>query len=225
MVCYKINLKHLGERVAEVRVKKIRRCYLRVYPDGSIKASVPLYLSRASIETFLADNIDWIINKVNIAEKKACDNKVYYLGQGYEPVIYRANRFSFERADGKLKLFSPRNVDAINTYYKSLKDEAYALYKDIMEEYCRKYNIHIPLLKVRSMVSWGLYNKRTDLITVNVKLLQADLECIRMVIFHELCHVLEQNHSKEFYKLLMCEFPDYKKIRARLNAYNTRKIV
>ncbi|NLL56404.1 MAG: M48 family metallopeptidase [Clostridiales bacterium] len=72
------------------------------------------------------------------------------------------------------------------------------------------------------MVSWGLYNKAKNTITLNIKLIQADLESIKMVVFHGLCHMLEQNHSKRFYTHLAREFPHYKQIRKRLKRYSVR---
>ena len=39
------------------------------------------------------------------------------------------------------------------------------------------------------------------------------------VIVHEICHLKEHNHSKEFWQLVECAIPDYKAKRAELRRY------
>ncbi len=39
------------------------------------------------------------------------------------------------------------------------------------------------------------------------------------VIVHEICHLKEHNHSKEFWMLVECAIPDYKEKRAELRRY------
>lgn len=187
----------------EVNEKRIRRCYLRVYPSGKIAASVPENYGREKTERFILSHIDWIYERLE--QTKSMENKkTYYLG---EEVNLDYN-----------------NIDKINAFFNSKKKEAYALFRSVMQSYLDKYPHFspVPQLKIRSMVSWGLYNKRKNLITLNIKLIQADLEGIKMVIFHELCHILEQNHSKRFYALLSSEFPNYKIVKKKMKKYNTR---
>lgn len=187
----------------EVNEKRIRRCYLRVYPSGKIAVSVPENYGREKTERFILSHTDWIcarLKQINDMENK----KIYYLGEETNIEDY--------------------NIDKLNTFFNSKKKEAYALFRSIMQFYLEKYPRFAPApeLKIRSMVSWGLYNKRKNLITLNIKLIQADLESIKMVIFHELCHIFEQNHSKRFYALLSSEFPNYKLVKKRMKKFNTR---
>jgi predicted metal-dependent hydrolase len=63
---------------------------------------------------------------------------------------------------------------------------------------------------------WGSCNTK-GLITLNQKLIHLDPKLIDYVIMHELCHLVEHNHSKRFYSLLAVMMPDWNDRRQRLN--------
>lgn len=198
-----INLSDNKEISVEVNEKKIRRSYLRVYPSGKVAVSVPKNFGKERIEQFILKNIAWIEGKLH-AQEFSVNKKLYYLGEEIT--------------------LSVDNEKDKKIYFEGLKKEAYVLYRGILEELCSKYTCFKPKpsLVVRSMVSWGLYNKRKNQVTINVKLIQADIESIKLVIFHELCHTIEQNHSEKFYELLKMEYPDCKEMRKKLKKYNSR---
>lgn len=69
-------------------------------------------------------------------------------------------------------------------------------------------------LKIKDqMTRWGSYSKRTNNIYLNFRLLFAPEDVMNSVIVHELAHIKEQNHSKEFWKLVIGAVPDYKEKR------------
>ena len=66
------------------------------------------------------------------------------------------------------------------------------------------------------MKNWGNC-KKDGRITLNLNLAKKDKECLEYVMIHELCHLIEFNHGKNF-KKLMDEFcPGWKEIKKRLN--------
>lgn len=75
-----------------------------------------------------------------------------------------------------------------------------------------------PQLRVRKMRSrWGSCS-RSAVITLNLELMRMPLECIDYVITHELCHLVEFNHSPRFYELQARYIPDWKERKRRLEA-------
>ncbi|TFG67910.1 MAG: M48 family peptidase [Anaerolineales bacterium] len=77
-----------------------------------------------------------------------------------------------------------------------------------------------PELALRMMKSsWGIASVQENRITLNVKLVRMPVEGIDLVIVHELCHLVESNHSKKFYALLERVLPDWKARRARLQEF------
>jgi predicted metal-dependent hydrolase len=79
------------------------------------------------------------------------------------------------------------------------------------------YNFAAPALKVRKMrARWGSCSTN-GIVTLNVKLIHLDPVLIDYVIMHELCHLVEHNHSKRYYALLTHMMPDWAARRQRLN--------
>ena len=63
---------------------------------------------------------------------------------------------------------------------------------------------------------WGSCRAR-GAITLNLKLMQVPKPYIDYVIAHELCHLVEHNHSPRFYALLDRVMPDWRERRRGLN--------
>ena len=66
---------------------------------------------------------------------------------------------------------------------------------------------------------WGVCNIKTHVITLNTELITKDIRCLDYVIYHELSHLIEANHSKKFWAIVEENCPDYKKWRKLTNKY------
>jgi predicted metal-dependent hydrolase len=76
-----------------------------------------------------------------------------------------------------------------------------------------------PTLTIRAMKTrWGSCG-HSGVILLNPKLVQVPLSCIDYVIFHELCHLKEQNHGKHYYQLLDQVLPNWREKRQKLNQF------
>ena len=62
---------------------------------------------------------------------------------------------------------------------------------------------------------WGSCSSKGNL-NFNWKLLLLDPELLDYVVVHELAHRREMNHSKNFWKIVEAELPDYRERRRRL---------
>ncbi|NAZ72054.1 metal-dependent hydrolase [Vibrio cyclitrophicus] len=51
---------------------------------------------------------------------------------------------------------------------------------------------------------------------LNLHLIKAPKECIDYVIFHELCHIAEHNHSDKFWRLLSSVMPNWQEVKTSL---------
>jgi hypothetical protein len=76
-----------------------------------------------------------------------------------------------------------------------------------------------PDIIVRAMSTrWGSCSAKGR-ITLNVKLVKVPKPYIDYVIFHELCHLAEPNHTARFYELLSRVLPNWEDLREKLNMY------
>jgi predicted metal-dependent hydrolase len=74
-----------------------------------------------------------------------------------------------------------------------------------------------PQLVIKPLVArWGSCDG-TGTIVLNVKLMQVPKQYIDYVVVHELCHLVEHNHSRRFYLLLDRVMPDWRERRRKLN--------
>ena len=68
-------------------------------------------------------------------------------------------------------------------------------------------------IKIRQYRSrWGSCNSRGEL-SFNYLLMMLPIDVINYVVVHELCHLLEHNHSKEYWRHVSNNFQSYKECR------------
>lgn len=77
----------------------------------------------------------------------------------------------------------------------------------------------IPEWQIKIMPKrWGSCTKENK-IYLNPELVAAPKPCIDYVIFHELCHIKEHNHSNRFFSLLSKVYSDWQKWKDYLNEH------
>ncbi len=69
---------------------------------------------------------------------------------------------------------------------------------------------------LKTKMQWGSCTPRGELI-LNPALVRAPTRCIDYVLLHELCHLLEHNHSPRFYQLLDRHMPDWRAVKELLD--------
>lgn len=83
--------------------------------------------------------------------------------------------------------------------------------------YFREKGISFPQIKFRKMKSrWGSCHTKNGILTFNLNLIYAQIECIEYVVYHEFTHFLVPNHSAKFYQELAKVCPDWKEKRQKL---------
>lgn len=82
-----------------------------------------------------------------------------------------------------------------------------------------RYNLPDFQFRIRELQTrWGSCSE-AGTIVLNLKLMQVAKLYIDYVIVHELCHLIEHNHSNRFYALLDRTLPDWRERRQKLNTY------
>ena len=94
------------------------------------------------------------------------------------------------------------------------------MFWDAYKRFNAAHPIFVTGVTIRKMKSrWGSCRPHTGKMTFNVLLLYVPEECARYVIYHELCHYLELNHSARFWAYVAEYVPDYKRIEKEMNEY------
>ena len=85
-----------------------------------------------------------------------------------------------------------------------------------MHYYGERHDITVGKIAIRNQKSrWGSCSKKGNL-NFNYKLVFLSPEIRDYVIVHEICHIKEFNHGRDFWNLVGEAVPEYKEMRKRL---------
>ncbi|HPM09893.1 MAG TPA: SprT family zinc-dependent metalloprotease [Paludibacter sp.] len=206
--------------------KKIKNSRLKVFPDKTIKFSVPEVVSEEWITKYLDKNKSWISKKLKAFEKTrgyAATTEirdgfsVRFLGEDLIFVVIPANKRAVYK-EGKriyIKALDVNRQDLlISQFERWWRKESLRVINSQLENLypiIEKYKIAKPEVKLRRMKTlWGSCSPHRGIITFNQYLTKATPACIEYVVLHELVHFLYPNHSKKFYYFLGTHMPDWK---------------
>ena len=209
----------------EFAVVKSRRKSLSIaiQPDGNLLVKAPLLMSDGEILKWVKTKTSWIIRQrakvleqqeENPPKQYVSGEHFWYMGQEYElDVRISAGRAGMVGiAEDKIVLFS-KTGDATeiqkiltNWYIKQAKLWIPKRVRHFTEQMRESFgNITIKNQKKR----WGSCSSARNL-NFNWRLIMAPQEVLDYVVVHELCHLRQMNHSKEFWKEVEMVLPDYK---------------
>ena len=106
--------------------------------------------------------------------------------------------------------------DIVENWYK---DQAYKLFKDTVYsvlDLFKAQDVSLKWLRIRKMNRRRWSCSKNWVITLNYELIKAPIWCIKYVLAHECCHLLEFNHNRRFHELLEYVMPDREKQKLRL---------
>ena len=106
------------------------------------------------------------------------------------------------------------NIEAFSTdEIKELADKAKQYIPQRVEYYAKLMGLTYGRITIRSQHSkWGSCSSKGNL-NFNCLLMLTPPEVIDSVVVHELCHLVEMNHSQRFYELLRQYCPNYDQCR------------
>lgn len=203
---------------------------LTVKPNLSIVLKCPFKYSEEKTDRFLKRKWSWLERQINFFKKynKQKRKKEYisgesflYLGRQYKLIVKKGSQDSVKLDRGILNIVTTKTV-ADSKYNKTILDNWYQARIQIIfeEEYgkvLKRFRLDFtPKLITRKMNKrWGSYLAGKKII-LNPMLIQASKECISYVIIHELCHMTNRDHDKNFYKLLKSKIHNWEQIKEKL---------
>lgn len=204
--------------------KNQKNIILKVTPPfGDLVLSAPSHVSNKDLEAFVSARKDWIIkNQAKFAKARNTRDEglIYLWGRAYKLEFIKDNKNAFKLCDSKMIFFYKGDLsgdlkdELLDDFYrKSLKTKKDDAIKEVEELTGLKADEY----RLRKMKTrWGSCNISKKRVWLNTNLAKYEPICLIYVLVHELCHLLEPNHSKSFYDLVESFFPEYKKAEALL---------
>lgn len=207
------------DQVTIVRSRK-STLSVRIMPDGSVKVTAPYLLPKWAINQFLKSKEDWIIKHQQIVQARISarqsEDGYLYLGKRYPIELGKNQKELVEIRDGKMYLASG-NTKYRETYVTSwYKQQARKIIVSRVHQLAEISGDRFKSISITSAETrWGSCSSEKTL-NFNWKLIMAPPEVIDYVIAHELAHLTELNHSKDFWERVRKIYPLYREYRTWL---------
>lgn len=195
---------------------------VRVCPDGSVEVRAPRWFGRAQIEAFLLQKQAWIAaQQARMRELERRRREFSAAPGSLLPLLGRSrpvaegNRAHF---DGECFRICPDRPG---------KPQLIGIYRELARaDLERRVDRFAPLVGVRP-AGMRITSARTrfgscsgsNRLSFPWMLVMADGALIDYVVVHELCHILEHNHSERFWKEVERVLPDYRRRQLCLRGF------
>lgn len=205
----------LNSKLHFIKSKRKTLC-IEVISENEIKIKMPFFFSKRKALDFVHEKQNWILKKQNTFVKQEIINSninenqtLYYLGKPFvikkhpskcilliDHHIFVSNNWTEQTCQKKLILW--------------FKEKAEDIFKDRTDLYAQQMNLFPKkLLLSNAKKRWGSCTS-TKIIRLNWRLINCPIPIIDYVIVHELAHLKEMNHGKQFWNLVKTHFPKYK---------------
>ena len=205
--------------------KKIKNLHLRVYPpDGRVRVTAPMYVSDDGIRSAVLDRFGWIrkqqVRLAKLPPVVPCEmvsgESHYYLGESYPlEVIERKGKHEVMLKNNSALLLYVRPGTCVDKRALILSDWYRQEIKTMIPELIQKWEpiigVQVDDWGIKKMKTrWGTCNIGARRIWLNLELMKKPMACLEYVLVHEMVHLLERYHNRNF-KAYMDRFvPDWR---------------
>lgn len=215
------NLLRYGADEVEYSVTENARLSARVRihvdPDGRVVVERPAGIGGDEVRAAVQKRARWIVRHVKAASasrqyalprRYVSGEAHFYLGRRYKLIVVESGdagsdvRLWRGRMEVTLPVADPAAVRRrMKQWYR---DKAQAYFARKIPELAERIDgvSRVPPFQLLAMEKqWGSCSPAGRM-NLNPALIKAPVHCVEYVLIHELCHLLEHNHSSRFYGLL-----------------------
>lgn len=199
----------------EIKRTTKKKIYIRV-KDGIVKVSATKNITLKEVKELFVKHIGFIKEQLILTKK---EDVIHVNGTPYKPRYFVSDKNKVMIIGDEIYLYS--KDDSLEKYKKILYD----FYKREVEKEVEKLiseakkdfsEIAFPTISVRFMKSmFGNYHKVKHHVKLSSILAKYDYKYIKFILYHELSHVVEFNHTKKFFAYYEAKYP---------NAISVRKV-
>ena len=202
-------MKHFEYKIIYSKRKSIA---LQIKDDGMLLVRAPFRTAKERIEEIISNNKLWIEKRLAILEKEKNKYKtenvdgIFYMGKLYKSQL-TTSRQMYLKDD---VFFVPPTFQK-KDYMDFLKKEILSYTKEKASFYAHIMNVKYKDIRISKAKSyWGCYSPHNKIIRFSLYLMLCPAFVIDYVVVHELCHIVDRFHSRQFYELVETYYKDYK---------------
>ncbi len=215
----------------DVLRKKIKNMYLSVHPpEGEVRISVPERMNLETIRMFAIAKLPWIKKQRQKIQAQARETPREYLnreshyfwGDRYLLQVITADKPPQVSLDHKTLLLQVRPHTSqekksaiVDQWYR---EQLKAAIPPLIEKWQPLMEVKVNKFFVQRMkTKWGSCNITLSNIRLNTELAKKPRPCLEYVIVHEMTHLLEASHNKNFVALMDVFLPKWRHYQEILN--------
>lgn len=184
--------------------QKRKTLSLKVDNDWQVIVKVPNYASKKNILDFLEKYKDWILEKQELVSKNTQKFEVWekflFFWEYFELKFDEKKKFFFDEKYFYTNFKNPEEIK--KNFIKFYKKEAKKYIVDKTIEFSKILWLEFKEIKINSAKTrWWSCNSKKN-INFSFRLILAPKLSIDYVIIHELSHLKEMNHSRQFWNLV-----------------------
>ena len=204
-----------------IRTRRKKTISIKITMD-KVSIIVPKNLPMSDIKELLIKKSAWIQKKLQLQSQiKPIDVKKYasgemfsFLGEEYPLMVKQADTLFVELDNKQLLVTLPKGEDHPQKIKKILsiwyQREADRILRERVAHYAKLIAVQPTAIEIKTYKArWGSCTIHAK-IQFNWKLIMAPYHIIDYVVVHELCHIIEHNHSPAFWHQVEKIMPDYK---------------
>lgn len=207
------------------RSAKATQVRLRVAPDGTLRASMPMYAPMFLLKRLLKTSRVELQNLIEQSHPTSEFIDGQQIGKSHTIIVRKSSRLSAKVKGQHIIVELPKDASlSETTVIRAIRDAVIAALRVEAKSYLPKRLAYLAnqhgfyYERVRfshASGRWGSCSS-TGTISLNIALMKLPFELIDYVIYHELAHTVHMNHSPEFWQLVSEGDPLYKKHRSLL---------
>ena len=224
-----------GVRLEYILIQARRRdVLLKALPQGQTRVYAPAAMRLRDIDAMVKEKIPELIAMHQRLERELAENRLLHPvaagsrvcveGRACALELEWGARTGLRLEDGRciLRLKEPDSEDAVRQALKqALSRLALERIRSHLEHYAPLLGVSYGRVAIRDQKSrWGSCSAKHNL-NFNWKLIMAPPQALEYVVIHELCHLIEFNHSARFWRLVESRMPEYEAWKKWLKAHGS----
>ena len=220
----------IGSLKCELHRKAIKNLHIAVLPPhGRVRVAAPETMRDTALRAAVASRLVWIKKQQQkFLDQPRQSHRQMVIGEGHF-LWGRSYRLKIVHTEGRAKVEAGKQYITLfvkadstqqermrlleNFYRRTLKKEIARILPRWQEKIAAPSAWGIKRMKTK----WGSCNTETRRIWLNSELIKKPHGCLEYILVHELVHLLERHHNKQFQMLMDLHLPNWQHTRDELN--------